>query len=74
MSKIYAILYAIVLFFATIARVFECFFEAILESRGISLSFFVEVYANHWSDPRYYTPVSVHWGRVVSLWKGVLEG
>ena len=68
MNKIYAILFAIVLFFAIITRVIECLFAAILESRGMSLSFFIEVYANRWSDPQRYTSVSDNWEAVKGFW------
>jgi hypothetical protein len=72
MNKLYAVLYTIILFFAIIARVFECALSAMLESRCVSLSYFIEVFSFNFNDEQRYTPVSVHWGRVVSLWKGVL--
>ena len=70
MNKLYAVLYTIILFFAIIARVFECALSAMLESRCVSLSYFIEVFSFNFNDHRHYTPIKEHWGVVRSYWKG----
>lgn len=68
-NKILAVVYALVLLMALVAKTLECFFEAVLES-GLHLGCFLEKFSLCWNDERYFTPVSTHWGRVKEIWYG----
>lgn len=68
MNKLGAVLYTIILFFAIVARFFDCLFEAMIESRCVSLAFFIEVFSFNWKDERHYVPISTHWSNVKELW------
>jgi len=68
MNKLGAVLYTIILLFAIVARFFDCLFSAMIESRGVSLAFFVEVFSFNWNDQRHYVPISTHWSNVKELW------
>ena len=68
MGKLWAVLYAVVFILALVARTVECFFEALLESRCVSLSFGVEVFRTRWNDDRHYLPVSEHVAIVKGFW------
>lgn len=68
LHKLKALLYGVVLFFAIIARVVDCFFQAVIESRLVSLSFFVECYKFNWNDGTHYTSIESHVKRILELW------
>lgn len=68
MNKLGAILYTVILLFAIVARFFDCLFTAMIESRCVSLSFFVEVFSFNFNDERHYVPIPTHWSNVKEYW------
>jgi hypothetical protein len=66
MNKLKAIAYSIGLLFLIIARFFSCLFDAILESRMVSLSFAIEVFKHSWNDPSHMS-IEQHFQRIAEI-------